>query len=1065
MSRRRAILLGGSALLIVGVLGVWVFRGPIVRNFVDRSLREAGVEARYEIEHLGLNQQRLRDVRIGPAAAPDLTAREIDLRITLGWDGATIQSVRARGVRLRGRVVDGELSLGQLDRLTPDNDEPFELPDYRVDLADAAALIDTPWGQVAAGIEGSGVPKHDFSGSVAVLSASLRSNGCAARQVRARGRLANDGEALRFRGPIAAAALGCVEQDIGLTRPVADMAITVPGSFAAVEWSGNIRADGANVPSATFGRLDGRSEGNWDIADARGAGFGSLRFDDPRHDAIAARGGALTGQFAFAGSQWRASGGAALAGASLRGAAAEYGTQIRAQRGAMLIGPLAEAFGGALDRAGRDFVIAAPFFLRGTAGGVEANVARVSVRSRSGARLEMAGDEPVIGWRRGALSLAGRASLSGGGLPDMNARFARTAGGGFTGVLDSSPYRAGDAALALTALRFAVDRNGSGSFSTALGLSGAFAGGRVDGLAMPISGRIGSWQRLSIDPGCRDLNYRALDISNLSLNAQRLRLCSEAGRPLLAVGPGGVDGALSTGPLRLNGRLGGSPVTLAVAGGRYGLSGAGDFRGFTMAIGTADNAVRMRAGTLSLRSTASGLSGSFADADAQIGPVPLVLDRLQGRWTYANGIFGAEGQLEVSDVQAERAENGAVVLEQGTGLPTGRRFNPMTIPNARLTLANGVIEVAGQMQARATATPVANVRLVHRLSQGTGSAGFAVVPIRFARDGLQPEQLSPLVLGVAANVDGTVTGNGEINWSPDGVTSTGEFSTQNASLAAAFGPVAGMTGTIRFDDLLSLQTPPGQRVSIASINSGIEVIDGEIFYQLLPGQQVRVEGGRWPFAGGTLRLHPALLEFAADRPRHLTFDVEGIDAARFLQRYGFENITATGVFDGVIPTVFDANGGRVVNGGLIVRNGGGTLAYVGELSNRDLGYFGNMAFGALRSVRYDELVIRLNGNIDGEMLTEVSFNGLGQGPGAQNNFLTRRIAQLPFTFNIRINAPFRQLLTSARSLYDPTVLIDQNLPALLREQAAAEARARGEAPPTGPAAEPRVQQPDSGNQP
>jgi translocation and assembly module TamB len=306
-------------------------------------------------------------------------------------------------------------------------------------------------------------------------------------------------------------------------------------------------------------------------------------------------------------------------------------------------------------------------------------------------------------------------------------------------------------------------------------------------------------------------------------------------------------------------------------------------------------------------------------------------------------------------------------------------------------------------------------------------------------------------LGIAANVEATVTGNGRIEWTPERVTSGGEFSTTNANLAAAFGPVQGLSGTIRFDDLIGLSTPPGQRVAVASINPGIEVIEGEILYQLLPNQQVRIEGGQWPFAGGMLRMHPGLLNFSADQPRYLTFDVEGIDAARFLQRYGFENITATGVFDGVIPTVFDGNGGRVVGGSLVVRDGGGSLAYVGELTNRDLGYFANLAFGALRSVRYDALAIRLNGNIDGEMLTEVSFTGLGQGPGAQNNFLTRQVARLPFAFNIRINAPFRQLLTDARNLYDPTNLVQERL----RREALERRNAR----------QPAVQEPESGNQP
>src|SRR3546814_1571379 len=63
---------------------------------------------------------------------------------------------------------------------------------------------------------------------------------------------------------------------------------------------------------------------------------------------------------------------------------------------------------------------------------------------------------------------------------------------------------------------------------------------------------------------------------------------------------------------------------------------------------------------------------------------------------------------------------------------------------------------------------------------------------------------------------------------------------------------------------------------------------------LLGDNRIRIEGGRWPFAGGELVLHPATLDFNAVEPRHLSFDLIGVDAAVFLQQFGFENINATG---------------------------------------------------------------------------------------------------------------------------------------------------------------------------
>jgi hypothetical protein len=281
-------------------------------------------------------------------------------------------------------------------------------------------------------------------------------------------------------------------------------------------------------------------------------------------------------------------------------------------------------------------------------------------------------------------------------------------------------------------------------------------------------------------------------------------------------------------------------------------------------------------------------------------------------------------------------------------------------------------------------------------------------------------------------------GSGHIGWTPNGVTSDGVFGTNGANLAAAFGPVEGLKGEIHFSDLLGLVSPPHQSMTIASINPGVPVTGGTVYYQLLADQKVQIEDGIWPFAGGRLVLDPSLLDLGTQRPRNLTFRVTGLDAAQFLQQFGFENINATGTFDGVLPMIFDAQGGRIVGGRLAARPAGGSLAYIGQLTQEDLGYWGNYAFQMLKAVNYRTLAIEMNGDLGGEMVTAIAFTGISQGEGAKSNFIVRRIAKLPIHFNVTIRAPFQQLLFSARSFYDPSILIQQNLPALIQAQEEAE---------------------------
>ena len=139
------------------------------------------------------------------------------------------------------------------------------------------------------------------------------------------------------------------------------------------------------------------------------------------------------------------------------------------------------------------------------------------------------------------------------------------------------------------------------------------------------------------------------------------------------------------------------------------------------------------------------------------------------------------------------------------------------------------------------------------------------------------------------------------------------------NLAAPFGPVQGLATEIRFTDLLGLVSAPGQEARIRLIQPGIDVFDGVVRYQLRPDYHVAVEAARWPLAGGTLTLDPTVLDFSQESVKSLTFRVEALDAARFIQQLEFTNIAATGSYDGIIPMQFDRNGGRILGGHLVAR--------------------------------------------------------------------------------------------------------------------------------------------------
>jgi hypothetical protein len=156
-----------------------------------------------------------------------------------------------------------------------------------------------------------------------------------------------------------------------------------------------------------------------------------------------------------------------------------------------------------------------------------------------------------------------------------------------------------------------------------------------------------------------------------------------------------------------------------------------------------------------------------------------------------------------------------------------------------------------------------------------------------------------------------------------------------------------------------------------------------------------------------------------------------------------KNVSATGTFDGIMPLIFNAQGGRVAGGVLVARQQGmaplimpegvlpsipcdptrqsGVLSYVGPVSNEQVGVMGKVAFDALKDLQYKCLTILMDGALDGEMVTNVVFNGVNRGQlGGAPRGLAGNFVGLPFIFNVRIAAPFRGLMRNAQYYTDPT---------------------------------------------
>jgi hypothetical protein len=186
--------------------------------------------------------------------------------------------------------------------------------------------------------------------------------------------------------------------------------------------------------------------------------------------------------------------------------------------------------------------------------------------------------------------------------------------------------------------------------------------------------------------------------------------------------------------------------------------------------------------------------------------------------------------------------------------------------------------------------------------------------------------------------------------------------------------------------------------------------------------------------GGRLILHETVLNFGHPTAKRLTFEVVGLDAHTFVQTLGFKELDASGTFDGVLPMIFDESGGRIVGGRLDSRPGGGELAYNGVVNKADLGTMGNIAFNALRDLRFKSMIIRLDGDLAGEFTSRLAIDGLGIGQTNQTQKIIRNLlAKIPLKLNVTISGPFRALIATAKSVSDPRQVIKDVLPRPLED--------------------------------
>jgi len=1002
-------------LLVIAAAAIWIWRKPLADDYIRDELARRGVEGSYTLDRVGFRTQQISNLVIGDPANPDATVQRAVIQLRILWNGSfEIYRIAARGVRLKGRLLpDGRVTWGQVDKLLPPpSGKPFRLPDISVDARDATIALATPYGGMGFAVEGEGNLSGGFAGKLAASAPGLKFGACNLDRFRAHLEVGVTARRPKVKGPIGAESLRCPASSLLLAQPRMEIDSSFAEGFDRFNGGGRLTMAsfqaGANgmagvVSNLTFRGTPARALGRIDLAAQRARldriVAGRTRFNG-RYRLEAAKGGLVSvGDYGASQVSVQQS----LFAVMVDPLAALDGTPL---------GPIGLAISNAIRRAAGRFDVEGSLRLVNQPGGGAVRIETANAGAPTGARIAASGGDGVTYyWPSNRMRIDGNFALQGGGLPTARIALSQPRSGApMSGTATIEPYRVGNTRLAMAPIRFAAGRDGSTQLQSVALLDGPVPGGFVRSLRLPIEASFGGSSKFTFGRRCIEASFASFQMGSLRLRPARIPVCPIG--PAIAYQAKG--GALQLGANlsrpRFTGSMGQSPFSAAASSARL-LAERFAIADLAVRLGHADSPVSIDAARM--EGNYSGV-GTFSGGNATLGKVPLLLSEASGNWRMRDGGVSLSGSM----LLAHRADP--------------PNFYPLRSNDMNLVLADGKIKATGSLHHPASGTKVTDVAIQHNLDTGNGNAVLDVPGITFG-PGLQPEELTRLTEGVVALVMGRLSGQGQINWTGSGeVTSTGDFTAHDMDLAASFGPVTGMTGTIHFTDLLGLQTAPGQLATLESVNPGILVENGTLRYQLLPDNLVKIERGEWPFMGGQLILQETILNFGRPSPKRLTFEVVGLDARTFVASMGFKEIDASGTFDGVLPMIFDDEGGRIVGGRLDSREGGGTLAYNGVVNKADLGLMGGFAFDALRDLKFRSMIIRLDGYLDGEFATRMTIQGVGLGNTSTQRFI-KSVNRIPFNFNVTIKGPFRALIATAKSFRDPTQVIEPALPRPLDE--------------------------------
>lgn len=440
-------------------------------------------------------------------------------------------------------------------------------------------------------------------------------------------------------------------------------------------------------------------------------------------------------------------------------------------------------------------------------------------------------------------------------------------------------------------------------------------------------------------------------------------------------------------------------LTAAPAAGGYSYALHAKEDGAAFAIGAAGTQpVAVTAGALELN-----LEGRF---NPPAGHAAGLTARLGGLALPGYGFTAGAAELDVTlDHELRPAESRFALAPFHFGGAA-----PLTAPlklSGTLQRAGAGYDIAGEL-ALAEGQALADVTGRYG-DDGRASVKAVSRLIAFAPDGLQPAALSPLLADLE-NVSGRLTASARLAWPRDPAGESARLTLAGLSFKSQGTEVDGLDLDVALHSLLPPASPPGQRLTIRSLDPGVPLEAIELVFALDPAAQPRlaVAKGGFGLGGARWRIAPTVLDPAAAQNR-VVLATDGLDLAAFFALIGVDGLSGSGTLAGRLPVAF-------AGGDIIVEDGRFDALGPGRLSIRIAALRSALASGgatveaaarALEDFHYDELSLSLAKTAANDATVKLSI--LGQNPEVMDG--------QPFRFNINLESNLTSVLEALRQGY------------------------------------------------